>query len=218
MSDIEGVRGERRLYPRFWDYCAYMLECLRKALADSLDAELARNPDAVVIDYGCGERPYETLVAGRGSRYIGVDLGANPQANVFCDDNGHVPLEDRSADLVMSIQVLEHVVDVSTYLAECFRLLKPGGLLVLSTHGCWTYHPYPRDVRRWTCWGLKHEIEQHGLRGALWKLRPLSTPIIHGISTIAQVLMACGDLITPRAVREQNSAVYVVGARKPSSG
>jgi len=239
VTQIEGIRGERRAHPRFWDYCAYLLNRLREALLEPLDADLARRHNALVIDYGCGERPYESLLEGRVARYVGVDIKGNSLADVTCDSRGSVPLEDGVADIVLSTQVAHQVPDVSTYLAECFRLLRPGGLLLLSTHGYWTYHPYPRDVRRWTCWGLKYEIEQHGfliescngcmgplayttqlrvqlVRGALYRLRPFSTPIINFVSAIAQPIMALEDRLTPRTVREENAAIYVVAARRPT--
>ncbi len=41
------------------------------------------------------------------------------------------------------------------YLSECFRVLRPGGQLLLSTHGVFPYHPDPVDLWRWTCEGLR---------------------------------------------------------------
>jgi hypothetical protein len=134
--------------------------------------------------------------------------------------------------------VLEHVVDVGEYLAECYRLLRPGGVLLISTHGTWLYHPYPTDVRRWTCWGLRHEIEKVGfrveeqigcvgplayttqvrlqlLRGALYQLGRFTAPVIGLCSMAAQVLMRLEDFITPRQVRHENSAIYAIAARRP---
>jgi SAM-dependent methyltransferase len=237
MVRIPGITGERRLYPRPWDYCAYMLRSLREILKTVLTTELTAKPSAVVVDLGCGERPYESLFKGLASRYIGVDLKGNSYADVTFDPGNPVPLEDGCADIVLSTEVLEHVVDVPEYLAESARLLKTGGLLVLSTHGCWTYHPYPTDVRRWTCWGLKHDIEIHGYRvesiagclgplaystqvrlqlarGLLWGLGPIGRPVIHALSWASQILMWLEDQITPRQIGQENSAVYIVAARK----
>ena len=51
------------------------------------------------------------------------------------------------------------------YLAECFRVLRPGGRLLLSTHGMFVYHPDPDDYWRWTCAGLRARGRRGGLRG-----------------------------------------------------
>jgi SAM-dependent methyltransferase len=48
-------------------------------------------------------------------------------------------------------------------LCECRRLLRPGGRLILSTHGIYEEHGLPYDFRRWTGDGLRAELEQHGL-------------------------------------------------------
>jgi hypothetical protein len=110
-------------------------------------------------------------------------------------------------------------------------------MLLLSTHGTWLYHPYPTDVRRWTCWGLKHDIEQHGfvveaqhgcvgplayttqvrlqmVRGALYQLGRITAPLIGLCSMGAQLMMMLEDRITPGRVRHENAAIYAMGARR----
>jgi SAM-dependent methyltransferase len=68
--------------------------------------------------------------------------------------------------MVLSTQVLEHAIDPARYLSECCRLLKPGGSLVLSTHGIMYYHPDPEDYWRWTSAGLAKLVEDGGLQVA----------------------------------------------------
>jgi len=237
MKAVPGVEGHRRLRPRLWDYNYYCMRLIGRAFADLVQAHLPLGGGAHVIDFGCGTRPYEPLFEARADKYIGVDVGPNPRADVTLTPGQSVPLPDGVADLVLSSQVLEHVVDVDDYLAECQRLLKPGGWLFLSTHGFWLYHPYPTDVRRWTCWGLKHDIEKHGfqvetqrgclgplaytsqvrlqmVRGALYQVGKVTTPLIGLVSAATQVLMMVEDRITPGQVRQENSAFYVIGARR----
>jgi FkbM family methyltransferase len=69
---------------------------------------------------------------------------------------------DASYDAVLSTQVLEHVDDPAGYLGECFRVLKPGGQLLLSTHGLMIWHADPVDRWRWTGEGLRHVVETAG--------------------------------------------------------
>jgi SAM-dependent methyltransferase len=237
MTAVPGVEGSRRLRPRLWDYNYHLMTLMRAAFEELIHAALPPSGRACVVDFGCGTRPYEELFAGRVGRYVGVDLGDNPRADVVAAPGRPLPLPAGSADVVLSTQVLEHVIDVDGYLAECRRLLTPGGLLLLSTHGFWTYHPYPTDVRRWTCRGLQMEVEKHGfgvealrgclgplayatqlrlqlLRGALSRAGKPAWPLIAVLSTLAQARMMIEDRITPRTIGEENAAVYVVAARK----
>src|SRR3546814_1646938 len=66
------------------------------------------------------------------------------------------------ADIVLSNQVLEHVDSPQGYLEEARRLMKPDGVLLLSTHGYWFYHPTPNDYWRWTSAGLRKTMEASG--------------------------------------------------------
>ena len=63
---------------------------------------------------------------------------------------------------MLSTQVLEHVEDVQGYLREAHRLLEPGGITFVTTHGAFILHRQPTDLRRWTVDGLRYELEQAG--------------------------------------------------------
>jgi SAM-dependent methyltransferase len=132
-------------------------------LVGDLIAASGVGPGTCVVDYGCAQRPYRRLLP-EGVQYVGADLPGNPLADVVLDADGRVPLPDASADAVLSTQVLEHVADPTVYLSECRRLLKPGGSLLLSTHGIMYYHRDPEDYWRWTSVGLAAVVEQSGLR------------------------------------------------------
>jgi len=52
-----------------------------------------------------------------------------PELELILYDGNHIPLSDASFDIIVSYQVLEHVGSLETTLAECVRLLKPGGIM-----------------------------------------------------------------------------------------
>jgi SAM-dependent methyltransferase len=116
-----------------------------------------------VLDYGCADMPYRSFFAS-GIEYVGADLSGNQDAAVVLAPDGTVPVASESFDAVLSTQVLEHVEDPGRYLAECFRVLRPGGRLLLSTHGIFPYHPDPVDLWRWTCGGLTQQVESAGFQ------------------------------------------------------
>lgn len=145
-----------------WDPFSYVAGQL-EALVRELACPSSLPSGARLLDYGCATQPYRHLF-GPGIDYVGADLHGNPLARVELREDGTVPLPDSSFDMVLSTQVLEHVVDPAGYLAECYRLLKPGGSVVLSTHGIMYYHPDPEDYWRWTSGGLVKVVEDAGLQ------------------------------------------------------
>lgn len=60
-----------------------------------------------------------------------------------------------SFDLVLCIQVFEHLEQPDRAVRELHRVLAPGGLALVSTHGVHVYHPSPGDYFRWTHAGLE---------------------------------------------------------------
>lgn len=143
----------------WWRPLAYIQRRLPAAIALYIE-RLALNDSHEVLDYGCADRPYRHLLP---ARYVGADLPGNPDATMHLLPDGRVPAEDSEFDAILSTQVLEHVADPALYLAECHRLLRPGGRLLLSTHGFMVYHPDPVDYWRWTGPGLRHQVEAAGL-------------------------------------------------------
>jgi SAM-dependent methyltransferase len=114
-----------------------------------------------VLDYGCADMPYREFFPPA-MEYVGADLEGNDDAAVILNPDGTLPVDDQSFDAVLSTQVLEHVQDPRVYLRECRRVLRPGGRLLLSTHGFFPYHPDPVDLWRWTGEGLRRELENAG--------------------------------------------------------
>ncbi|GIJ51253.1 ubiquinone biosynthesis O-methyltransferase [Virgisporangium aliadipatigenens] len=115
-----------------------MLHWLARARAALIPP--ATRPDAVLVDLGCGGGLLAPHVAGKGYRHVGLDL-AESALRVAAPhglapvraDVARIPLADESADAVSAGEILEHVRDLSTVVAEACRILRPGGVLVLDT-------------------------------------------------------------------------------------
>ena len=146
-----------RLNPKKNSGRFYILTLLRIVNEKILDNYIFT--DLSILDYGCGNMPYRKLFLKKDIKYVGVDFPENNQADLHIKE-GKIPAEDDSFDIVVSTQVLEHVEHVDEYLEECYRVLKKGGKLLLSTHGHWKYHPDPQDLWRWTKDGLLKTISQ----------------------------------------------------------
>ena len=145
----------QRLDPQPGDEFYLHLADLRLAL------EGARAPAAsCVLDYGCGGSPYRSLFPS--AVYHGADLTGTPGVDFTFGSDTRLPVPDAEYDLVLSTQVLEHVRHPAAYLAECHRVLQPGGRLLLSTHGTFRDHDCPSDFHRWTADGLKDAVAAAG--------------------------------------------------------
>jgi SAM-dependent methyltransferase len=134
---------------------------LIKEIAAFVRVSIARHATGVLLDVGCGERPFETYRTSRVSQWIGVDVPSNPRADIhaFAHD---IPVESETADTVLCTEVLEHVPDPSATIRELFRVLKPGGRLILTVPQYWPIHEEPYDYFRYTSFGLKRLLEEAG--------------------------------------------------------
>jgi SAM-dependent methyltransferase len=232
------MEGHTRANPTWWDHQRHSLIRLRRQIEHELDARLRPHAGDVVVDMGCGDMPYRPLFEARGARYVGCDIDSAAQVQIT--PGMPIALDDACASLVVSFQVLEHVWDLGWYLAECRRLLRPGGALLLSTHGTWLYHPHPTDFRRWTQDGLVKEIEAHGFtveritglmgplawttqfrllgyREVLRRIPLLGALVLPFLIALMNVRMELEDAITPAAIRQTNACVYVIVARPRTS-
>jgi len=91
-----------------------------------------------VCDIGCGAgAPFLQHIQSRLASGVGLDefAGISTQANISvvrADITAQFPLESGQFDHVTMLAVLEHLAEPANVLAEAFRLLRPGGSLILT--------------------------------------------------------------------------------------
>lgn len=222
-----------RASPRIWDTDWLILRALARLLKEQAGAHV--RPGSLMVDLGCGDMPYAEMMREMRIDYRGADIDDGGSLRI--DEHGQVPLEDGAAGAVLSVQVLEHVRDLDAYCAEIKRLLGDDGVLLLSTHGTWLYHPHPEDHRRWTRTGLIADLGDRGLvvedvkaiagplatttlirlTGFAFFLRRI--PFVGGaLASLLAVLMnlraLLEDSVTPASIRDDNGCVFLVRAHK----
>lgn len=119
-----------------------------------------------VYDIGCGSAPFQTTVTQQGGEYIGVDIdggfyGRKPDLIGSAYD---VPAPTSSADIVILSQVLEHLTDPSKAIREASRILREGGILIISTPFLYPLHAKPWDYIRITRFFLEKTTTEHQLK------------------------------------------------------
>ena len=106
--------------------------------------------DREVLEAGCGEGYGADLIAGVARRVIALDYddatvahvrARYPRVEVIHGNLAALPLPDHSVDVVVNFQVIEHLWDQPQFVSECFRVLRPAGLLMVSTPNRITFSP-----------------------------------------------------------------------------
>jgi len=133
---------------------------LLSALARDVKASLAKYGNGTLIDVGCGAKPYR-IYGDHVESWIGVDMEDNPEADLHGIAYS-LPVGNAMADTVLCTQVLEHLETPDRALLEFYRVLKPGGHLILTAPQYWSLHEEPRDFFRYTSIGLEFLMKKAG--------------------------------------------------------
>jgi SAM-dependent methyltransferase len=133
----------------------------RKGLHQHIVA-LAPSVHGRLLDVGCGSKPYQKYFEA--SEYIGLDMqGRNKHADRSYDGKTF-PFSDGEFDAVLTSEVLEHVFNPDEFLSEINRVLRDGGVLLLTVPFVWDEHEQPFDYARYSSFGLRHLLESHGFK------------------------------------------------------
>jgi SAM-dependent methyltransferase len=157
--------GHQRLHPPLTDPNWLVLRDRRRILT-SWVKKIGSAP--VVLDLGGRIQPYRPLLEERTKRYIAVDMTPSALVDVVARGEA-LPLRDGQIDVVICTQVLEYIHDPQMAIAELYRVLKPGGVLLLTVpaifprdadHDCWRF--MPESLRYLLRHFSKVEIEAEG--------------------------------------------------------
>lgn len=111
-----------------------------------------------------GQEGYANLRAlFDGKPYVGCDMRAGPGVDRV-EDVSRMTLPDGCAGTVMCIETFEHVFEVRRAFDEVFRILRPGGIFLLTSPLNFRIHGYPDDYWRMTPSCLRRMLEPYGLR------------------------------------------------------
>ena len=199
----DGARGfmGERFVPGYTDGATELEHVHRYCLA------LPYAADRKVLDVACGEGYGSDLLAQVADSVLGVDIDAQTvlaaaaryqRANLsfMTADATSIPIEDASIDIVVSFETIEHVEDQAGLWREIKRVLKPEGILVISSPNRDTYRAERSPNNEFHI----KELSQEELEA------DLSRSFVH-YQTYDQAIIF-GSLVMPRPGQDANHLPY----------
>lgn len=181
-----------------------------KALSVGLEAfQFGREetPTAIrVLNLGAGswEIPVRLLPFEHIMFSLDLELRGSKVNRFIQGDGHHLPFRDACFDLVLCLEVIEHVQHTDQFLLEVRRVLSPGGAFLVTAPFNQPYHEEPHDYRRFTRYGLKTILESNGYEVLATNHRGSSLSLVHH-------LVSCVFLGTLARFKIPRSVRYTLG-------
>lgn len=208
-------------------------EIADKSLGDAIQ----RYAKGWLLDIGCGDKPYESMIKPYVTKHIGID-----HKNTFHNKSNvdlfgtayNIPVEADSFDTVVCTAVLEHLEEPELALRESWRVLKRRGVAIYSVPFIWHLHEEPHDFYRFSKYGLKYLFKKVGFE--VIKIKALSgfwitfgqlfvyniyrfnqgpLRLIPIIPAIGLIIQGISYLLDKMDKTEQWTWMYMIVARKP---
>ena len=163
------------------------------------------------LDAGCGTQPFRALVEPQVDRYLTFDIEARVEGVDYIGD-----IEDRDAvpsasiDTLLCSEVLEHVPHPPRAVGEFARVLRPGGVLVVTVPFLARLHEEPHDYFRYTRHGLRRLLVEAGFEvDEITETGSLCSFVAHQVSVgllgltwhvraLRRIVLALNDLVIVR--------------------
>lgn len=107
--------------------------------------------DSRVLDIGSGGSSYSSFFPNR----LAFDVDPKRKPDIIGDAH-ELPFDDESFSIILCTEVLEHLSDPQKAIAEMWRVLQPGGKVILTTRFLFPLHDVPGDYFRYTRFGLQN--------------------------------------------------------------
>lgn len=148
---------------------------VKKIVYAAVKEMAAKYAHGVLLDIGCGEKPYESVFSPYIHDYIGLDheisMHDTSKVDIFATAYD-TTIANESVDTIVCLSVLEHLERPWDAIKEMNRILKPNGHVIVTAQFFWHLHEEPRDFYRYTEYGIKYLLENNGFE--VLELNPLS--------------------------------------------
>ncbi len=143
---------------------------------------------SIALDLGCGERPYKDLLNNKFASVVNADYEKRCKDLDCYADAKNTPFATDTFDAVLLSEVIEHVENPGSVVNEIYRILKPGGYLILTWPLIYGLHEIPTDFIRYTEFGMDQLLRKNSL--IIYKIKRIGDilAVIHTL--IGQILSA----------------------------
>jgi len=192
-----------------------------KITRNNLDKFISEHSsNKLTLDLGCADSPYSSYFRNR----IGLDIKAGKGVDIIGDAH-NLSFENEKFDVVLCTEILEHLHSPHIAISEMKRVLKKGGLLILSTRFIFPLHNTPNDFYRFTKYGLRYLFREG------WKVLELEEEVdtkdtlavliqrmgyqanFRGGKFVKIILFLLAKIIyfLPTLIKEEFSDIYKIG-------
>lgn len=129
----------------------------RIVISKVIPEALQKLPDGITIEIGAGLKQTLRSHLNNDKNYFSFNLTLGHKPDIV-GDALFMPFATNSVDNIILVEVLEHISKPDMIIEECFRVLKPGGILVGSTRFILYEHAAPYDYHRFTADSLTYKL------------------------------------------------------------
>ena len=137
-------------------------------VANFYDNNLKKFARGKLLDLGCGKVPLYESYKNHVTDNICVDwensLHKNNYVDFKCDITKSLPFPEMEFDTIVLSDVLEHIPEPEILWKEMFRLLTPGGRVIMNVPFYYWLHEHPHDYYRYTEYALRRFVKISGMR------------------------------------------------------
>ncbi|MBI3234617.1 MAG: methyltransferase domain-containing protein [Bacteroidetes bacterium] len=143
-NDKMDLNEQSKFYDKHWSSLNYFNTLkIRRAskILDLMIPAMKKSKELHILDFGCGDGRFSSMLGFIG-KTDGVDLSVEavaisnqrfPHVNYISGDVNTIQLNPDYYDIIISQEVIEHLEDQETYIKQCAKFLKKGGILILTT-------------------------------------------------------------------------------------
>ena len=133
-------------------------------MLDKLLEENKHHYKGVVLDIGGRDRGRFKKPKNKVEKWVFADIEEEYNPDIILDVCNMKQIQDESVDVINAIELFEHVENPEKGLKECYRVLKKGGVMILSVPFLYPIHADPYDFQRWTEEKWRKVLEEIGFK------------------------------------------------------
>lgn len=153
------MMGELKNRIRYYLWATY-----RRKILDRLLEVNKHYYQGVVLDIGGRDRGKFKKPKQEVGKWIFADIEEKRSPDIVLNVCNMEQIQNESIDVINATELFEHVENPEKGLKECYRVLKRGGVMILSSPFLYPIHGDPHDLQRWTEEKWKKELQNLGFR------------------------------------------------------